>query len=422
MAKPARYIGLELGAQRPEAGPGAAVAAHLPRHLRDRPQPGPPDPLRDPQRAPRRHRRAVVRPVGRPGGGAAPSASSVLGRHPPAGARVRRPRLQPVGRADLHQPAQLRRPAGVPVRSAERRPEHPLVAAGGHCTYNPSPLADFLDFVVLGDGEEVVSEITAVVGSGRRRAAPTAAARPKQELSASRACTSRRCTRSPTRAPHPGGHAPLPRRPRAGREAHDRRPPTGPTREPARPAHRGGARPAERRGVPGCTWGCRFCQAGMITRPVRERPADQVRVKVSDGLRRTGYDEVALTSLSTADFSGIEDVVRGIVDDPASCGQTSVSLPACGSTPHHRHRRPDPEGPPHRLPSPRGRHLAHAPDHQQAHPRRGPLRRGRERSVSAGAGSSSTSPGCRRRPTRTRSASSTWPATASTSAGATPRA
>ena len=78
----------------------------------------------------------------------------------------------------------------------------------------------------------------------------------------------------------------------------------------------------------GCTRGCRFCQAGMITRPVRERPADQVRTMVADGLRRTGYDEVALTSLSTADFSGIEHVVQGIVDDPASCGQVSVSLPS----------------------------------------------------------------------------------------------
>jgi len=53
--------------------------------------------------------------------------------------------------------------AGVPVRSAERRPEHPLVIAGGHCTYNPEPIADFVDLVVLGDGEEVVSEITEVV-------------------------------------------------------------------------------------------------------------------------------------------------------------------------------------------------------------------------------------------------------------------
>jgi len=77
----------------------------------------------------------------------------------------------------------------------------------------------------------------------------------------------------------------------------------------------------------GCTRGCRFCQAGMITRPVRERPAEQVRTMVADGLRRTGYDEVALTSLSTADFSGIEEVVASTVSDEA-CGQVSVSLPS----------------------------------------------------------------------------------------------
>ena len=88
----------------------------------------------------------------------------------------------------------------------------------------------------------------------------------------------------------------------------------------------------------GCTRGCRFCQAGMITRPVRERPAAQVLQMVRDGLRRTGYDEVSLTSLSSADFSGIGDTVRAIVDDGASTGKEpaapctqypiSVSLPS----------------------------------------------------------------------------------------------
>src|SRR5438045_6727520 len=58
--------------------------------------------------------------------------------------------------------------AGVPVRAAGRSPAHPLVGAGGHCTYNPEPLADFLDFAVMGDGEEVVSEITEVVGAWKR--------------------------------------------------------------------------------------------------------------------------------------------------------------------------------------------------------------------------------------------------------------
>ena len=78
----------------------------------------------------------------------------------------------------------------------------------------------------------------------------------------------------------------------------------------------------------GCTRGCRFCQAGMITRPVRERPDDQVRTMVRDGLRRTGYDEVALTSLSSADFSGIDGLVAGIVNEQEGCGNVGLSLPS----------------------------------------------------------------------------------------------
>ena len=78
----------------------------------------------------------------------------------------------------------------------------------------------------------------------------------------------------------------------------------------------------------GCTRGCRFCQAGMITRPVRERPEEQVRTMVREGLRRTGYDEVALTSLSSADFSGIDGVVADLVNDQVGTGSVSVSLPS----------------------------------------------------------------------------------------------
>ncbi|MGZ4676307.1 MAG: TIGR03960 family B12-binding radical SAM protein, partial [Acidimicrobiia bacterium] len=68
--------------------------------------------------------------------------------------------------------------------------------------------------------------------------------------------------------------------------------------------------------------------AGMITRPVRERPADQVRTMVESGLARTGYDEVALTSLSTADFSGIDGLVADLVSGQAGCGNVGVSLPS----------------------------------------------------------------------------------------------
>src|SRR5689334_11913293 len=63
--------------------------------------------------------------------------------------------------------------AGVPVRTAQRRPSDPLVIVGGHCTYNPEPVADFVDAVVIGDGEEVVGEITAVVQAWKRAGKPT---------------------------------------------------------------------------------------------------------------------------------------------------------------------------------------------------------------------------------------------------------
>jgi radical SAM family uncharacterized protein len=221
--------------------------------------------------------------------------------------------------------------AGVPVRNEHRGPEHPLIGAGGHAAFNPEPLADFVDFFVIGDGEEVVAEVTDVVREWK------AAGR----TSGSREQVLRRLA-SVAGVYVPSMYA----------VAFD-----GPNLVSIEP--RFGDVPAEvvkrtvadladwpypkRQLVPltevvhdrlsvevfrGCTRGCRFCQAGMITRPVRERPAEQVRTMVQEGLRRTGYDEVSLTSLSTADFSGIERVVAETVDDHSLCGPTSVSLPS----------------------------------------------------------------------------------------------
>ncbi len=220
--------------------------------------------------------------------------------------------------------------AGVPVRSADRADGDPLVVAGGHCTYNPEPIAAFVDLVVLGDGEEAVGEITAAVAAW------------KQSGKADRAGFLAELSRVP------GVYVPslyeatyLP----DGRL--DRTEPVHPDAPDVVekntiadladwPYPRQQLVPLtevvhDRLNVEvfrGCTRGCRFCQAGMITRPVRERPAEQVSRMVSEGLARTGYDEVALTSLSTADFSDIESVVRDIVDDPDNSGQVTVSLPS----------------------------------------------------------------------------------------------
>ena len=225
--------------------------------------------------------------------------------------------------------------AGAPLRAADRTDGDMLVAAGGHCAFNPEPLADFVDFFVLGDGEEVVGEITEVVAEhrpGDRRSLLTALARVEGVYVPAAYEVSYR------------GPVPIGVTPRwAG---------VPDTVEKRTVASLGDWPYPKRQLVPltevvhdrlnvevfrGCTRGCRFCQAGMITRPVRERPAAQVRTMVTEGLRRTGYDEVALTSLSTADFSGIEQLVADTVgpdaadsdgDGGAGCPAVSVSLPS----------------------------------------------------------------------------------------------
>jgi radical SAM family uncharacterized protein len=237
--------------------------------------------------------------------------------------------------------------AGVPVRSADRKAGHPLVVVGGHCTFNPEPIADFVDVVVLGDGEEASGEMTAVIAEAKRHAAESGSAvdrtvllraladiegcyvpslyeptytEPCGDLPALLAATTPIDARTPElvekRTIADLAEWPYPKRQLVPltEVVHDR---------------------LNVEVFRGCTRGCRFCQAGMITRPVRERPADQVRTMVAEGLARTGYDEVALTSLSTADFSGISevvaDIVRGAEDGSGGeqdCAQVSVSLPS----------------------------------------------------------------------------------------------
>ena len=178
--------------------------------------------------------------------------------------------------------------AGVPVRAADRRPEHPLIGAGGHCTYNPEPLADFVDFVVLGDGEEVVGEITEVVRrvEGERPHRRLARARAARARRRSPASTCRRCTTSTYDGAAPRvGHAPLPGRARArSRSAPSPTWPSGPTRSNqlvplTEVVH-------DRLNVEvfrGCTRGCRFCQAGHDHPPGARAPG---RAGAHDGRRR----------------------------------------------------------------------------------------------------------------------------------------
>src|SRR5882672_8457051 len=219
--------------------------------------------------------------------------------------------------------------AGVPVRNEHRSPADPIVIAGGHCAYNPEPLAEYVDAFVIGDGEEAIGEIAEVVGAWKRggRASREAVLRDLATIPGVyvpalydveydgpfiRSVTPRfpdvpavvdkRTVADLAEWPYPKNQlVPL------VEVVHDR---------------------LNVEIFRGCTRGCRFCQAGMITRPVRERPEEQVRTMVREGLRRTGYDEVALTSLSSADFSGIDRVVADLVNDQEGTGSVSLSLPS----------------------------------------------------------------------------------------------
>jgi len=201
--------------------------------------------------------------------------------------------------------------SGIPLRAADRRPDAPLVIAGGPCTVNPEPMAAFFDAMVVGDGENVITAMAEAAmawkagGKASRAALLDLWSGIQGVYLPDRLSPQTRVRRAVVADLETAAFPTAPVVP-FGRPVHDRL-----RIELAR----------------GCSRGCRFCQAGIIYRPVRERSAQSVADLTCTALAATGYEDISLLSLSTGDYTCLTGLLGGLMEHLA-IDRVAVSLPS----------------------------------------------------------------------------------------------
>ena len=215
---------------------------------------------------------------------------------------------------------------GIPQFSAERGPGDPLVIAGGHATFNPEPMYAFVDAFVIGEGEEVIHEIIDAVAAAKRNNTSRETllihlskiwgvyVPALYEAHYNEDGTFAYIDKLAEEATLPVVKRIVPKLP----------PPLTKIIVPYIDTIHNRA-PIEI--MRGCTRGCRFCHAGMITRPVRERPVEEIVNAIEEALRYTGYEEVGLLSLSSSDYTHVVELVKA-VSERFEGQNLSVSLPS----------------------------------------------------------------------------------------------
>jgi radical SAM family uncharacterized protein/radical SAM-linked protein len=217
--------------------------------------------------------------------------------------------------------------AGIPKYSCDRAPSHPIILGGGSCSLNPEPVAEFFDAILLGDGEEAVVEIAETIKKAKNNDLSK-----KQTLeNLSKIQGIYIPAEFSTEYDDTGALSSIHNTNKNFQQVERRIVKNlDATSHLCQPIVPNAKIVHDRLGIEiarGCTRGCRFCQAGMIYRPVRERTVDQIFKLADDGIGKSGFEELALLSLSTGDHSCINDILPRLMDRFAD-ENVSVSMPS----------------------------------------------------------------------------------------------